>query len=75
MQSEAVRELVATAERASNILRVGGFRRGTAKDLAFRLARTAEAVKAEGKPQLRPIKYHPLYAEITGQVHHIGGKP
>ncbi len=39
------------------------------------LKRAAEAVKAEENPLTQSIKDHPLYAEITGQVHHIGGKP
>ena len=40
-----------------------------------RLRLAIAEVEAEEQPQTQSIKDHPLYAEITGQVHHIGGKP
>ena len=49
--SEAVQELVAAADRARVILRVGGYKRSTSKCAATRLDHALEAVEAEEKPQ------------------------
>ena len=67
--TEAVRDLLAAAESGWRALWIAGETRDSR-----RLRAAVEAVKAEEKPQTQPIKDHPLYAEITGQVHHVGGK-
>ena len=61
--SEAVQELIAAADRARVILRVGGYKRSTSKCAATRLDHALEAVKAEEKPQTHRPAALPHYTD------------
>jgi len=50
MASEAIKELIAAADWARVILRVGGYKRSTSKCVATRLDHALAAVEAEEKP-------------------------
>jgi hypothetical protein len=69
--SEAIKELIAAADRARVILWVGGYKRGTSKCAATRLDHALAAVEAEEKPQELNIN---VAVTDLSQYHQIGGK-